>query len=99
MKITQATEGLVPDLIPTSIDSVFILDLPMSKIEELTKLEDEENTDPFVSIVWMFEELIRDADGEKFEDIDRDSLKNLGLKKLQTIAAAATEAMNVEGKE
>ena len=86
-------------MIPTSIDGVFIRDLPLARLEEMGKLE--ESDDPTAPLLWLFNNLIVGEDGEPFEDARTadDLHNNVGMVTARQITDAALEALNPQGKQ
>ena len=94
MKLSQVKSKLIHE---TEVEGVFIKDLSLAKLEELGNLEKgEEST---AALLWLFNNLICDADGNFFEDVQTETeIKEISMMKIKRITEAAMGTLENAGK-
>ena len=78
--------------VPTSVDGVHVQDLTIAEFEALSKVIDGLEGAAFV--LALFERVIRDADGEPFEDVRSiEDVEHIGVASLRRIVEATLETL------
>jgi len=84
------------NVIPTSVEGVYIKDLPFKKTQAVLKAAGETGDHELNGVLTMFKELICDATGKAFEDAVtiKDLEENMPSRLLNDIMQAVPEALN-----
>ncbi len=104
MKFGDLARGL--PLAESSLNGVFMRDVPYMKVKELQKLaaaQDEEKDDlnsSAVLILWMFQNILCDQNGAAFEDVNTlEDIDNLPIVAVKGVMIDITNLLGDEGKD
>ena len=76
-----------------AVDGLYLADLPYSKIEEMQAFEGKDN--PILLMLWMSENLLRDVNGDRFEDMmTEDQIREIPFQFLCSIIHEVTAVMH-----
>ena len=89
-------------IIPTAIEGLFVRDLPVKQMQSrFSTVETDLKEDPEGTIVKMFQELICDADGNVFEDVDNyeQIAEAFSVRQITTVLEQLTIALNPQSSK
>ena len=83
-------------IIPTSIEGVFLKDLPFKRTQEVLAKAGAAGSNDLSGVLYLFSELICDSTGKAFEDAKtvEDLQENMPSRLLNDIMKAIPEALN-----
>ena len=86
-------QDMLPKVVPTTIEGVYIQDLSFEAFKAFEKELNAEE-DKGKAALLMFERIICDAEGERFEDVNGVAdLEKMGMSNFRGILAAAWRAL------
>ena len=91
------------DIVPTSAPGVYIKNISLERIENMVSMFDDmredDDADNAEVVLTMFKEIIRDENGEEFEDAQTiDDIRTMGVMTINEINSAVKEKLADTGK-